>query len=184
MRHRIDQLLLAFAGAASGVTLYQALFPAFYYMSGYGWMLWFFLAISAALLIAGLLRWLLYRPTNRSEAPLSTGFVLILMAVVTGLVAFRVPLRASFLLARPGLEEALAVHSSDLTQVAYTSRSYGIYQIRGARRRCHDQTRVYFEFLDDAESAIVHSPSGIDDLCYNAGAKGPLFDDWYWIKED
>ena len=44
--------------------------------------------------------------------------------------------------------------------------------------------QVYFVLADHSESAFVYSPSGIADIEFNAGSKGHLFGDWYWIKED
>jgi len=186
-REFLKQSLLAFAGACSGVVLYLALFPAFYYMA---WifcvvMLWAVVAF-AYLCQALALRVIACckRVTLPSAAPSGLGFIIGMLVLVSLLAGFKVPLHVSFLLARPGLEEALASHHDDLDQIGRVSHNFGIYRIRKADRRCHKKDRVYFEFLDDAESAIIYSESGIDDLCYNSGSKGHLFGNWYWMKED
>ena len=114
------------------------------------------------------------------------GFILGLQMLVILLIGFKVPLYASFLLAKPKLDEAVADHSDDLEEVGRRAKYYycGIYPIEKAQRRCHKKDRIYFQFRNDGESAIIYSESGVDDLCYNPGVKGHFFGNWYWIKED
>ena len=85
---------------------------------------------------------------------------------------FKVPLRASFLLARPGLEKALVENQDDLVKVGVVSYNFGLYEISKAYRGCHKKDRVFFQLRNDSEAAFIHSRSGIDDLCYNAGKQG------------
>jgi hypothetical protein len=181
-----ERTSLAFAGACSGVVLYLALFPSFYYMA---WlplvgMLWGVVALGCACQVSALLavaRWKRVAPPSR---PGSLNFIFGMLVLVSVLVGFKAPLHASFLLARPGLEEALADHRDDLDQVGLVYHNYGLYQFRKADRHCHKKDRVFFQFLNDSEAAIIYSESGIDDLCYNSGNKGHLFGNWYWMKED
>ena len=81
---------------------------------------------------------------------------------------------------------SLGQPGDELEEIGRLARFHycGIYPIRKAHRRCHRQDRIYFQFRNDGESAIIHSESGIDDLCYNSGAKGHLIGNWYWMKED
>ena len=182
-----EQTTLAFAGACSGVVLYLSLFPSFYYMAWifFGPMLWgavAFAYLCQVLALWGTARW------KRTELPPSSSkspnFIVGMLVIVSLLVGFKVPLHASFLLARPGLEEALANHHDDLDQIGRRYYNFGLYRIHRAYRGCHKKDRIFFRFLNDAEAAILYSESGIEDLCYNAGNKGHLFGNWYWMKED
>lgn len=183
----LERATLAFAGACSGVVLYLALFPGFYYLTWFffGIMLWAMVAAGClfqGMALQAIARW--KRVTLPSSPANGQGFIVGMLVLVSLLVAFKVPLHASFLLARQGLEEALEQHHDDLSQVAYASHDYGVYRFGKADRRCHHKDRVFFQFLDDGEAAIIYSESGIDDLCYNSGSKGHLFGNWYWMKED
>ena len=183
----LGQTTLAFVGACSGVVLYLALFPSFYYMA---WifcvfMIWGLAALAYLCQAVGL--WAIARCKRAalpSALPSGLRFIMGMLVLVSLLVAFKLPLHASFLLARPALEEALAEHSDDLDEIGRRYYHFGIYSIRKAQRGCHKKDRVFFQFRNDAEAALIHSRSGIDDLCYNAGNKGHLFGNWYWIKED
>ncbi len=183
----LERLSLVFAGAACGVLLYLALFPAFYYMM---WTLLVPVLWIAVLLAHNVQVWGLSLVAASKKQPLPTHqggdgkFLLSLVAFVTLAVGLKLPLHFSFLLARPGLEEALAAHCDDLTRVGYAYHNYGLYQIGRADRDCHLKDRIYFRFQNDGESAMIYSESGIDDLCYNSGNKGHLFGNWYWMKED
>ena len=164
----VERTTLAFSGACSGVIFYLALFPSFYYLTWifFGIMLW--AIVGAACLLQGIAmkaiaRW--KRVTLASSPANGFGFIIGMLVVVSLMVAFKLPLHASFLLARPGLEEALEQHSDDLSQVAYSSHNYGIYRFSKADRRCHHKDRVFFQFLHDGEAAIIYSESGIEELC-------------------
>ncbi len=183
----LEQTTLAFAGACSGIVLYLALFPSFYYMAwlSFGLMLWGVVAFAClchALALFAIARF--KRATLPPSALPTPLFILGMLVLVTLLVGFKVPLHASFLLAEPGLEAALAEHSDDLEDIGRRYYNFGIYSIKNASRACHKKDRVYFRFRDDHEAAIIYSESGIDDLCYNSGNKGHLTGNWYWMKED
>ncbi|NNM30707.1 MAG: hypothetical protein HKO57_14400 [Akkermansiaceae bacterium] len=183
----VERMTLVVAGACSGVVLYLALFPGFYYMAWIflGMMLWAVVTVAFLLQILAVQAIAKWKRAPVAGTPVNgLGFIAGILVVVSLLIGFKVPLRASFLLARGGLEEALAEHRDDLEAVAHVPHNYGIYQIRKAERRCHRKDRVYFRFRDDGEAAIIYSESGIDDLCYNAGSKGHLLGNWYWMKED
>ena len=183
----LERINLAFAAGCSGVLLYLALFPGFYYMAWFffAMLLWAVVGIGCLFQILALQAIARFkRVALPSTAANSQCFVVGMLVLVSLLVAFKAPLHASFLLARPGLEEALAEHHDDLSQVGLVSHNYGIYQFKKADRRCHRKDRVFFQFLDDGEAAIIYSESGIDDLCYNSGSKGHLFGNWYWMKQD
>lgn len=183
----LERTTFAFAGACSGVVLYLALFPGFYYMAWifFGMMLWVVVAAGCllqALALKAVAKW--KRVTLPTSPANGHGFIVGLLVLVSLLIAFKAPLHASFLLAKPGLEDALEHYHDDQSKIAYLSHNFGIYQFKKADRRCHHKDRVFFQFLDDSEAAIIHSESGIDDLCYNSGSKGHLFGNWYWMKED
>lgn len=183
----LEQTTLAFAAACSGVVLYLALFPNFYYMAWVFFviMLW---GIAAFAYVCQTLTLLAIAWRKRvalpSSPPGGLRFIAAMLVLVSLLVGFKMPLHASFLLARPGLEQALTEHSNDLEHISRRYYSFGLYSIRRAYRGCHMKDRVYFQFRNDSESAIIYSESGIDDLCYNSGSKGHLFGKWYWMKED
>ncbi|MEM7386338.1 MAG: hypothetical protein AAF514_15460 [Verrucomicrobiota bacterium] len=181
----LDKISLTLVAAGSGIVLYEGLFPSFYYMTwlGYLMLLWAFFAFTSLIQIIvslAVAKWKKWPIT----LPAGLGFTFGWLLLVTLLIGFKIPLHASFLLAKPGLEEALAQHHDDLTKIGVVSHNYGLYQFRKADRRCHRKDRVFFQFSNDGEAAIIHSTSGIDDLCYNSGNKGHLFGDWYWMKED
>ena len=185
----IEQFSLAIAAGCCGVFLYLALYPSFYYLSGIGFTLMLWVVVPTVGLIAHLAQLAYGRSRSadatEASAPAANGrFIAAMLVVVTVAVAFKAPLYASFLVARPGLEEALAEHRDDLAQVGRVHHDYGLYQISRAHRGCHVEDRIYFEFRDDAEAAIIYSESGIEDLCYNSGNKGHLLGNWYWMKED
>ena len=180
---------LAFAAACSGVVLYEALFPSFYYMAWIACliMLWGLVALAYLLQMLVLLAVARWKHVALPSSPQSgPGFIAGLLLLVTLLVAFKMPLHASFLLAKPDLEQALAEHADDLDDIGRLAKYYncGIYPIHKAHRRCHKKDRIYFQFRNDSESAIIYSESGIDDLCYNSGNKGHLSGNWYWMTED
>ncbi|MDF1837244.1 MAG: hypothetical protein P1V35_05200, partial [Planctomycetota bacterium] len=119
-----------------------------------------------------------------SGAPGNQRFLIGLLVLVTGLASLKVPLRASFFMAKSGFEQALVDGQDDLQVIGRWSHDFGLYHIGNAERRCHDKERIYFKFQDDSESAIIYSETGIEDLCYNSGNKGHLAGNWYWMKED
>lgn len=189
--HRwMDQMALALCAGACGVVLYLALFPAFYYMTVFAVMLLLWAIVPTIVLITGLITRLAQATPDGSSseseasAPGNAAFIGAMLLIVTALVTLKVPLRASFLLAKPGFEEALAQHQDDLTQVGRVSHDFGLYSIGRAERRADIQDRIFFLFQNDSESAIIYSESGIENLCYNSGSKGHLFGNWYWMKED
>ena len=183
----LAQTALAFAGACSGVVLYKALFPNFYYMAWIFWVMMLWGLVALVTLCQALILWVVGRCKRVTLLPsplTGAGFIAGMLILVTLLVGFKVPLRVSFLMARPTLEQALAEYSDDLDQIGQRYYNFGIYSICRAYRGCHKKDRVYFQFRDDSESAIIFSESGIDDLCYNSGNKGHLLGNWYWMKED
>lgn len=182
-----EQITIAFVAGCCGAVLYMALFPAFYYMQ------WLFMILLLGIVTLGSLGvYTLILVLSRREATGTSarpqfhgvGFTLGMLAIVVLLVGFKVPLHASFLWARPGLEQALAENQDDLGEIGVYSYDYGLYPIGSAARDCHHNDRVYFRFHGDSESAIIYSESGLDDLCYNSGNKGHLSGNWYWMKED
>ncbi|MDG2149497.1 MAG: hypothetical protein P8N09_08235 [Planctomycetota bacterium] len=183
----VEQMAIAISAACCGIALYMALFPAFYYMQ---WFAVGALAVTTVLSSLGCYFLLLmYWGRRKSEAAQPVQFhglrfMLSMLAVAVLLVVFKVPLHASFMLAQPGFENALAENQDDLSQVGVRSYDYGLYQVKSATRDCHHKDRIYFRFRDDSESAIIYSESGLDDLCYNSGNKGHLSGNWYWMKED
>jgi hypothetical protein len=183
----LGQCTLTLSGGLAGVVLYSALFPGFYYMDWAALMPLLWLGVVFLNGIQALvLQWMASRKRvpmpSTAKGPLR--FTLWMLVLVTCLVALKVPLRASFLLAKPGLELALKNSGDHLEEVGRVSYNFGLYQIGSADRRCHEKDRVFFQFLNDHESAIIYSESGIDGLCYNSGNKGHLMGNWYWMKED
>ena len=148
----IEQATLAFSVACCSVVLYLALFPSFYYMAWFGLTLLLWIAVTIALLCSSLILAIAARRAQ-SETTYpragNLGFIAGMLVFVTALVGFKVPLHASFLLARPGLEEALAEHRDELAQVGLVHHSFGLYLIQGAHRGCHTDDRIFFKFQDD-----------------------------------
>lgn len=140
LRPLIEKAALAFSAACCGVVLYMSLFPKFYYLVWIadGCMLWGAVAVGllcrSVILAATAHRGHRTTPSSRSS---NTGFIMGMLVLVSLLVGFKVPLHASFLLARPGLEQALAEHRDDLTQVGLRHYDFGLYPIRKAYRGCH-----------------------------------------------
>lgn len=185
LQRSLERLLLVFVGGCAGIVLYQSLFPPFYYLAWIAWMLALWTAGMAALLLSRLSLTLSAKSSPTGSRGTGPGrFILGLLTWVSLLVLVKLPLRASFLLAKPGLEGALAQHRDDLSKIGMWSYDYGLYPIVSASRRCHDDQRIFFHFPSREEAAIIYSPSGIEDLCYNSGSKGHLLGDWYWMAED
>jgi len=169
----------------SGVILWNALFPGFYYMV---------FVFALVLFWGGLSTWILLRlamagiGTRRTGRPVrwnGVAGVLSLMCLVTVAVLTRLPLFAGFALARADLEETL-VNDAEPGESFQLARSRaGIYGIlQEAHRRCHHKDRIYITLSSDPEAGFVHSPDGVDDLCFNSGTTGHLAGDWYWMAED
>jgi len=198
MQRFIERLTLAFASGCVGVVLWKALFPAFYYMQWLFFLIMLWGVVSLGYLCGALALSAVARLRGGTQCSSSTdglGFTLGMLVVVSLLVVFKVPLHASFLVAKPGFEEALADHHDDLAQVGRVHHNFGLFQISKAYRGCRhgdgecprssqNKNRVFFQFRDDSEAAIIYSENGVSELCYNSGSKGHLFGNWYWMKED
>lgn len=181
----IDQLAISHAAAWCGILIYKGLFPGFYYLSGLGTVMTAWIVISVVQLLAVLT----VRGASQGEEDargyqLSSKYVVLMLLSTTGLLLIQAPLRASFLLARGGFEQALAEGGEAFENVRPYAYDFGLFHIGRAGRDCHKEDRVYFRFEDDGESAIIFSETGIDDLCYNSGNNGHLLGNWYWMKED
>ncbi len=67
---------------------------------------------------------------------------------------------------------------------------FGLYEFSAKATNIRHQSGVdsgnqmVFILSEDIESAFIYSPEGIDNLVYNSGSKGALFNDWYWMKQD
>ena len=125
------------------------------------------------------------RLTGRPVSWKGVAGVLALMGIVTVAVLTKLPLHAGFAWARADLEQTLErdQQPGEDFALAYSQAGpYGFFQL--ARRRCHDEGRIYFTLANDYEAGFVHSPNGIDDLCYNSGSKGHRVGEGYWMAED
>ena len=93
-RQFVAQMSLAFAGACSGVILYKALFPGFYYMTWIFWMILLWGLAAVAFLGHCLVLWIVAR-CKRVPLPSSpltgAGFITGMLILVTLLVGFKVP---------------------------------------------------------------------------------------------
>ncbi len=107
------------------------------------------------------------------------------IVAVTAMVCLRVPLRIGFLTARPGMDELVRIVERGDQSTLTTNQVVGLYTIyRPADQHLQDYDRLVFRLADDRESGFVFAPDGIDELHYNAGNKGHLIGDWYWMAED
>ncbi len=186
-RRFLEDFGLIICAAYAGLVLYWSMFPAIYYME---WILWVPGLFLVSTLIFGLQTfaiWLVSRwkkvPFRLKRIPLALA---VLPVLVTILFVGKIPLRASFLLAKPTLEKAVREHADGLEQVSRRADYHysGLYAIKKAEHRCGRKDRIFFVFRDDHESGIIYSESGIDNLCYNEGSSGHLMGKWYWMKED
>jgi hypothetical protein len=164
--------------------------PKLYYMGGPVFVVLLWLGVAALYLcrtaISGARTF-----TGPAMSPLraaTTGFgraFFLIPLAATLLIAFQIPLRLGFLTAWPALARLVEDAGTDGVPRLAADQRCGLYTISSTdNRTCHVPGRLFFVFADDPESAFIYSPSGIDHLCYNAGSKGHLFVDWYWMKED
>lgn len=169
--------------------------PRFYYLTG------FFLVLLAwgGMLFVLVLRMAVQSYLARQHqvsAPKRTGIVLRyacfvgILVAATVLLYFAVPMRVGFLTAMPTLSRLVDRDNPALSQEPDEDVRAGLYVLSAratkARRERGVDTdkRVVFILANDHEAGFIYSPTGIDDLAYNAGSKGHLFGDWYWMKED
>jgi hypothetical protein len=168
-----------------GIVLWHSLFPGFYYLAILFVLLWLWMFVAGLVAIRVTIATFVAR---RKGTPIdATGWLPVLGVplLLTVAAIFKLPLHASFALARADFEHVIAHEVQPTESFPLLKHHYGLYPIRQtARRRCHDPERIYFQFSNDGEAAIVYSPTGIDDLCFNSGSKGHLVDNWYWMKAD
>jgi len=180
-----DGLTLTIVAMVSGVLLWEGMFPAFYYMvhlfivPAWAIVLGTFIATRIALAIP------FARATGRPIVWSGAAGVLGLAGVVMVSLLLKVPLHVGFAFAESDLNRTIAEEAEAGQDFHLSRSSYGLYGVlQLARRKCHDDQRIYFTHANDGEAAFVYSTNGIDDLCYNSGTKGHLSGNWYWIKED
>ena len=173
----------------------MGLHPSFYYMAcpallGTAWG-----ALMVAILLRAAVRDWVVRQHDPS-AQKSKGayrrwlWLFSLVVSVTVLLVFQIPLRIGFLTARPGLAGLVNEDALDQSPWLTEDTRVGLYVVSARATnearvsRGGTGERLLFILADDPESGFIYSPAGIDDLSYNAGSKGHLFGDWYWMTED
>ena len=171
----------------------MGLHPSFYYMTGFFLLFMAWGALMVVILLRAAMRdWVVRRhdpSTLKSKGAYRRWLWLFSLVIsVTVLLMFHVPLRIGFLTARPGLAPWVNEDALDQSPWLTEDLRVGLYVVSASmtnqRRRVDKGERVVIILADDHESGFIYSPAGIDDLPYNAGRKGHLFGDWYWMKED
>jgi len=174
-------MLIAVA-VASVWLLWLGLYPSMYYMAD---IFFIFLLWCGVLLVSLMIAIKSLASSESSALGIKTKeerAFLIIPLVTTLLLAFQIPLRLGAATAIPTLESKISKEDSG---GSVEEQRCGLYTVTlPGKRRGRTPEQVYFVLADDPESAFVYSPSGMDDISYNAGNKGHLFGDWYWIKED
>ncbi len=180
-----DAATVAVVAMASGVLIWNALFPGFYYMANmfFVGLFWVGLAVllGCRMAIAANASLVSGRPVVwngwRGVALLAIGTTLLLLT--------KAPLHVAFALAHDDFDNAIAKDVRPEDEIRLSKSDYGLYSIlQLAHRSCHDQDRIYFRLASDSEAGFVYSPNGVDDLCYNSGTTGHLSGNWYWMVED
>ncbi|MHC4426753.1 MAG: hypothetical protein ACYSYV_11755 [Planctomycetota bacterium] len=175
--------------------LWLGLHPSFYYMDGLVFvpLAWSVMLVVLVLRI-GVQDFMMRR--HQLSAQKRIGIVLRYACLIGAFVAatvvliFAVPMKMGFLIAEPTLSRL--VHEDDLAlspKLVEDVRAgpYAVSAQATNSRREHRSDlskRVIFILANDHEAGFIYSPTGIDDLAYNAGNKGHLFGNWYWMKED
>jgi hypothetical protein len=159
------------------------LHPAFYYLE------WVILLLILALLVLPLSLTVALKGKLQSKWK----FALYFLVVLSAAAYFKLPLKLAFLTIRPQLAQIVSATNpgsfaglqSDINSTLFriSAESTTTRNLRMAGDNCNTN-RILFILADDAESAFIYSPGGIQDLCYNSGAAGHLMGDWYWMKED
>lgn len=182
-----DGSTLAIVSMASGVVLWRSMYPSFHYMVApfaVG-LLWALLAV--LVLVRLVIAEAGCRLTGRRIHWRGMGGTLALLTAVSAAALLKLPLHLGFAFARPAFDQAIAQDLEPGESFPLANSSYGPYSvIQQARRRDRERhaDRIYFTLADDTEAGFVYSESGIDDLRYNAGSKGHLTGNWYWMAED
>jgi hypothetical protein len=175
--------MLIAVSIASAWLLWLGLYPSMYYMASFSLVIMLWGGVLASCLIITITSLAISGSVARgTKTTIEERALLIIPLVTTLLLAFQIPLRLGAATAIPTL--ASKINESGSGRSVEQQRC-GLYTVRlSGRHRGRTLEQVYFVLVDDSESAFVYSPSGIDNIFYNAGSKGHLFGDWYWIKED
>ncbi len=195
MAGRLDlvrRALPSIAVAAAAVTIWvRASHPSFYYLENIFALATFWLVAPALFAVGLALQPRRTNPGGRRGWWIAAG----VLVFTTGSVIARVPLRASFLFARPELQRLVDERAGDPDWTLDANTTAGPFVISAERSnarqawtrdepRCGTRVRVVFVLADDPESAFIYDPGGIEDLCYNSGSKGHLMGPWHSMKED
>ena len=179
----LNRLAAVFVYIVCAWLFWQTLHPAFYYME------WMLLVLVLAFVVPPLCLTLALNGKILSQWKFALYFLLLLSAAAY----FKIPLKLAFLTIRPQLTEIVSATTpnsfsglqSDINSPLFriSAESTTIRNRRIPGDDCNTN-RILFILADDAESAFIYSPGGIQDLCYNSGSSGHLTGDWYWMKED
>ena len=188
--------LLISAFAAAGFVLLLSLHPDFYYVA---WipilaLLWLALVVSRFLALAA--RSFAARDAAPKVSPFARhgwkqAFIIVLAVTLT--IPFQLPLRVAFLTIRPQLEQAIdgstaatfkGLDANIQSPLFVISAEQTNQQLKWNRAEGVNTNQVLFRLANNAEAAFIHSPGGLRNLAFNAGAAGHLMGDWYWMKED
>ena len=174
---------LLLAGAVGGLALLYSAFPSIYYMAWVHVIVGLWGGVVGFAVARGLLSILVGMKRGHRVVLLDEGRGLLFgwLVFVTVLIAAQLPLRVHFHLARPALEQQVALFQRSAPP---PTRWAGLFRLsRVESGRC-DRTRTLLYVENDISSAFVYAPNGIGGLCYNAGTTGHLEGPWFWMTED
>ena len=98
-----DASTLTLTAMMSGVLLWHALFPSFYYMNDFAFVVMFWGVLAAWLSVRIIIAGVWSRVSGRSVVATGWRGVAALVAFVTLLIVFRLPLHTAFAFAQPEL---------------------------------------------------------------------------------
>ena len=178
---RLSKFFLIVVALASAWFLWLGIYPAMYYMLGLFLMLVIWFGVLMACLTLSITSFA-SPASSGTRVPTRVEIALLVVPFVTTLLlALQIPMRIAAINVVPTLANRVSSNQA----AAAAELQCGLYSFKvPGKRRAASPDVLYFQLAKDSESAFVYSPSGIDDIHYNAGNMGRLFGDWYWICED
>ncbi len=160
-------------------------FPGFYWLANIILIVFYWFVLFIFLFISGVLGRHNHRYIRKSWRCL-----LAVSVIFTASTFFQVPMKLSFIFAKPGLDQFVQKYPSLQNYEGNALISAGLYDFSlpiSVKRKKMDSTGCNHKkiiLFINSESAFIYSTNGIKDLCYWSGSKGHLLENWYWMAED
>lgn len=177
--------MFVYVGALCGGFAFLALNPSIYYMLGYlvlGALHLF--AVSAPLVIRRVIRSRIPLAQPKARDRIVIRQIAVVVALTYVAVAFQVPIRVAFLIARPGLNQVVDVFNKRPDNAVLPPTRLGIYVL--STGGYGDDGVYFFHILNQplTGGGFAYCPHGNLGAYYNSGADGYLGGGWYWWTDD